>query len=331
MPPPHQTWVSPYLAKGEALRAARVPGTSGFSATSSNSNSISYSLDAASLAAGNTINSATGTVTFVASWINNSTITASATGCNGPASATHVVSSNGNGTPTFFIGTASSRNQGAGTVTYTAIANNGGSVSYSLDAASLAAGNTINSATGTVIYSDSWSGTTLVTASSSGCVGVVSSVHTVTVYSSSVFKHLYLSDPAQALDRIDPVATADLTTATTAVISNGGSVTFTEAPALCSQLIIKIGNNITVTNYITVTSGTMPANPAITATLSYGGNNIITLTNPVYNSGTGLLTWTGALLSDATVPAGQAIQLVISSAQAGCKLYHSIRQPGQTI
>ena len=36
------------------------------------------------LAGGNTINSSTGDVTYVAGWSGTSTITASAAGCNGP-------------------------------------------------------------------------------------------------------------------------------------------------------------------------------------------------------------------------------------------------------
>jgi hypothetical protein len=61
----------------------------------------------------------------------------------------------------------------------------------------------------------------------------------------------------------------------------------------------------------------MPASPNITAVLKYGTTNIIVLTNPSYNSILGLLTWTGSLPSEITVPAGQAIELEISSAEAG--------------
>ena len=64
-------------------------------------------------------------------------------------------------------------------------------------------------------------------------------------------------------------------------------------------------------------SGTMPPNPNITALLKYGGTTIISLTNPTYNSGTNLLTWTGTLGADVTVPAGQAIALQITTAQSG--------------
>ncbi|WP_367392859.1 DNRLRE domain-containing protein [Lewinella sp. LCG006] len=93
--------------------------------------------------------------------------------------------------------------------------------------------------------------------------------------------------------------------------------TFTQSPTLCSPLTILGGETITVEAYTTVTSGAMPASPNISATLRYGGTNITTLTNPTYNAGTGLLTWTGTLGSDLTVPAGQSITLDITTAQSG--------------
>lgn len=94
----------------------------------------------------------------------------------------------------------------------------------------------------------------------------------------------------------------------------GKTTTFTQSPVLCATLKIKTGT-ITVTNYVNVVYGTMPANPNITATIRYGATNIITLTNPTYNSATNLLTWTGNLATDATVPMGQAISLDITTLQ----------------
>src|SRR6185436_2608367 len=67
--------------------------------------------------------------------------------------------------------------------------------------------------------------------------------------------------------------------------------------------------------YVTVSSGTMPANLNITAVLKYGATTIITLTNPAYSGG--LLTWTATLEADVTVPAGQAISLQVTTALAG--------------
>lgn len=492
-----------------------------YTATASNTTGITYSLDAASLAAGNTINATTGAVTYVSNWSGTTIITASAAGCLGPNTSTHTVTVTPNGTITFALGSTSSRAFGAGTVTYSATANNSGSITYSLDATSLAAGLTINSSTGMVTYNSSWVGNAIITASVTGCAGTQTATHTA--QTSNVFKQLYLSDPNQSLDRVDPVATADATSASTLPLSTGSTgvavdatstgfwsnpnstsftvshttgaglnrlmlvgisqknrlvtsvtyggtpltlvgesissgnarmhifslinppsgtanvvvnlnsnpdkgivvgvttftgvdqdtplgifnsaynkstsasvtvtsasdelvfdvvtvrggtgspasgqtqlwklgttqeielgggctkpgassvtmtwniadndwaigavsikpapavtnVTFTQNPAVCTPLTIKAGQTITVTNYVSILSGTMPASPNITALLQYGSTNIINLTSPTYNSGAGLLTWTGTLTSDVTVPAGQAISLRITSAQAG--------------
>ena len=56
------------------------------------------------------------------------------------------------GIPVFTLGATSTRCQGAGTVTYTATATNNTGITYSLDAASIAGGNTINASTGAVTY-----------------------------------------------------------------------------------------------------------------------------------------------------------------------------------
>jgi hypothetical protein len=92
------------------------------------------------------------------------------------------------------------------------------------------------------------------------------------------------------------------------------SASFIQSPVLCSNLIIKAGT-ITVTNYISIVNGSMPANPSVTAVLKYGATTIITLSNPVYNSGNNTLTWTASLGADVTVSAGQAISLDITNTQ----------------
>jgi len=72
--------------------------------TASNSTGITYSLDATTAAfVGNSINASTGAVTYAAGWSGTTTITASAAGCNGPATTTLVVTNNG----TSFGGTLS--------------------------------------------------------------------------------------------------------------------------------------------------------------------------------------------------------------------------------
>src|SRR4030095_11659151 len=104
------------------------------------------------------------------SWANNFTgkvdIRVTANGCNGPSTqvirtvnVTQTI-----GTPVFTLGATSTRCQGAGTVTYTATATNAASISYSLDATSTTAGNTINGSTGAVTYTSSWNGTSTITA-----------------------------------------------------------------------------------------------------------------------------------------------------------------------
>jgi len=85
------------------------------------------------------------------------------------------------GIPAFALGTASSRCQGAETIVYNATAGNSGSITYSLDAISLNAGNTINSTTGEVTYDAAWTGTTVITATATGCNGPTTAQHTVTV------------------------------------------------------------------------------------------------------------------------------------------------------
>jgi hypothetical protein len=153
-----------------------------YTASATNASGITYSLDATSLGSGNAINAATGMVTYVAGWSGTSTITASATGCNGPSTSTHTVTITPTvGTPAFTLGTTSTRCQGAGAVTYTATATNSTGITYSLDAASLTATNSINSSTGVVTYVAGWSGTSVITASAAGCNGPVVTTHTVTV------------------------------------------------------------------------------------------------------------------------------------------------------
>jgi len=90
-------------------------------------------------------------------------------------------------TPVFTLGNTSSRCQSAGTVSYDATASNtSGAITYTLDAASLAGGNAINSSTGLVTYSATWSGTSTVTASAPGCNGPTTATHTITTTSTPV-------------------------------------------------------------------------------------------------------------------------------------------------
>lgn len=70
-------------------------GTVMITTTANNSTGITYSLDTTTAGfSGNSINSATGAVTFAAGWSGNTTITARAAGCSGPVTTTHTVTTN---------------------------------------------------------------------------------------------------------------------------------------------------------------------------------------------------------------------------------------------
>ncbi|RPH30068.1 MAG: DUF3494 domain-containing protein, partial [Bacteroidales bacterium] len=91
------------------------------------------------------------------------------------------------GTPVFTLGATSSRYQGAGTVTYTATADNTTGITYSLDATTAAfSGNSIVASTGEVTYAAGWSGTTTITASAAGTNGPTTATHTVTICPTTV-------------------------------------------------------------------------------------------------------------------------------------------------
>ncbi len=82
------------------------------------------------------------------------------------------------GTPVFALGATSTRYQIAESVPYTAAANNSTSITYSLDATSIAGGNSI-SALGLVTYSPIWSGPSTITVTATGCNGPKTATHSV--------------------------------------------------------------------------------------------------------------------------------------------------------
>ncbi|WP_189579791.1 Ig-like domain-containing protein, partial [Mongoliitalea lutea] len=151
-----------------------------YSANALNASSFIYSLDEPSLAGGNTINSETGEVFFSPTWSGTSVITARALGCTEPEGTHTIQTIPSVSVPVFNLGGDSQRCRAAGSFTYTATAANSTGISYSLDASSLAAGNTINASTGLVTFAASWSGTSIVTATATGCNGPVTSTHTIT-------------------------------------------------------------------------------------------------------------------------------------------------------
>ena len=172
---------SPVFTSGPTTTRCQGAGTATYSATAANSTEITYSLDAASISGGNTIVSNTGEATFVAAWSGTTIITASAAGCNGPSTVVLTLETTTSPVtiPVFAKGTNSSRYQSAETITYTATAINTSGITYSLDAASVTGGNSIETATGNVTYVAGWSGTSTITASAAGCDGPKSAIHTV--------------------------------------------------------------------------------------------------------------------------------------------------------
>jgi hypothetical protein len=147
-------------------------GTVTYTATASNATGITYSLDAASIAGGNSINSSTGAVTYAAAWNGTTIITASAAGCNGPQTSTHTVTVNPLvGTPVFTLGSTSIRCSGAATINYGATATGATGITYSLDALSTLSGNSIDPATGDVTFTALWVGSSVITATANGCNG----------------------------------------------------------------------------------------------------------------------------------------------------------------
>jgi hypothetical protein len=179
------TLEAPVFVLGNTSTRCQRAGVVTYTATAVGATGMTYSLDAASLAAGNTINATIGNVTYVAGWVGTSTITATANGCSGPQSSTHVVTTTPSvTTPVFDAGASSNRCQGPGTVTFGATAINATSITYSLSAAALAAGNTIDPSTGAVTFTAAWVGSAIITVSAEGCNGPRIANHTVSTLSS---------------------------------------------------------------------------------------------------------------------------------------------------
>jgi uncharacterized repeat protein (TIGR01451 family) len=170
----------PVFALGETSERCQTAGSVTYTATSSNAVSLSYSLDDDSLAAGNTIDPATGEVTYTAAWSGTSTISVSAAGCGGPRTSSHTVTIlPAVETPVFAAGSNSRRCRATESLVYSATAAHATGMVYSLDAVSLAAGNTIHPDTGEVSFLNSWTGTSIITATATGCGGSAAAIHTV--------------------------------------------------------------------------------------------------------------------------------------------------------
>ncbi|MBL9113959.1 MAG: DNRLRE domain-containing protein [Verrucomicrobiaceae bacterium] len=100
-------------------------------------------------------------------------------------------------------------------------------------------------------------------------------------------------------------------------VSISSATTFSQTPSFASPFSLPSGGPINVTSYVNVISGTLPASPSVTAELKYGTTTVANLTSPTYNSGAGTLIWSGTLGSNVTIPAGQLLDLVVTSNQNG--------------
>ncbi len=157
--------------------------TTTYATTSTNSTTRTWSV---SNAAAGVINSTSGVMTWANGFSGTVDIRVVGNGCNGPsAQVVRTVSILAAvGTPAFTLGASSSRCQAAGTVSYAATAANATSISYALDATSIAGGNSISATTGDVTFASGWSGSSTITATAAGCNGPVAAVHTVSTNAS---------------------------------------------------------------------------------------------------------------------------------------------------
>lgn len=168
----------PVFSLGASSTRCQGAATVTYTATSSSSTGITYSLNPESVTAGNTINTSNGAVTYAANYVGTTTITATAVGCLGPQVATHTVTVNPTiSLPVFNLGATSQRCSAAGNVSYAATSTNSTGISYTLDATSLGAGNSINANNGVVTYVASWAGISTITATAAGCGGPRVSTH----------------------------------------------------------------------------------------------------------------------------------------------------------
>ncbi len=210
-------------------------------------NEIYYGIDLNSAWAGNAINTSTGEVYWASNWIGESTITATSINCT----STHTVTTRGKlGKPAFILGDTSYRCAGAGTQTYEALANYRDSTIYSLDAASLAAGNTINRYTGTVTYVAGYAGTSTITATSYGCTvgGTKTSTHKAITNNALTAVNDYVSVEQNEPTYIDVLAndicTYDASTLTIITQPSNGSADIVNGKIFYTPLSHFYGNDV---------------------------------------------------------------------------------------
>ena len=330
---------TPVFTSGVTSTRCQGAGSVTYSATATNSTGITYTLDAPSTTAGNSIIAGTGAVTYVAGWSGTSTITASAAGCNGPVTATHTVTITPTvGTPVFTTGSTSTRCQGAGSTTYTATATNSTGITYTLDAPSTTAGNSIIASTGAVTYVAGWSGTSTITAGAVGCNGPKTAIHTVTItptVGTPVFTSGVTTTRCQGAGTVTYTATttnstgitytldAPSTTAGNSIVAGTGAVTYVtgwSGTSIITASAAGCNGPKTATHTVTITptvgTPSIPTPSAITicqgsanttfttvATTATSYNWTVTgIGNIISGTGTtGTVTWTSGFSGTATV------------------------------
>ena len=145
-----------------------------YTATATNTTGITYSV---SPVAAGTINASSGEMDWDAAFSGTATITASAAGCNGPATATRtVIVSPTVGTPTEPTPSATTICQGSSPTTYTTSATDATSYNWSVTGA----GNTISGTgtTATVTWNPSFTGVATISVTANGCNGPSASAST---------------------------------------------------------------------------------------------------------------------------------------------------------
>jgi len=274
-----------------------------YSATAANSISISYTV--LPVGAG-TINSSTGVMNWSASFSGTATITATANGLCGTTHADRIVTVNPSTGPTSFTSGAIALCQDAADETYSATAANSASIIYSV----LPAGaGTINSSTGVMNWSASFSGTATITATSDGLCGTTSADRLVTINPTTGATSFTTGAITECQDAADETYTA--------TAANSASITYSVLPAEAGTINSSTGvmnwsasfsGTATITATATGLCGTTHADRVVTVNPSTGATSFTTgSTTECQDAADGIYTATAANNTSITysvLPAG---------------------------
>jgi len=234
-----------------------------YATTATDNTGFTWSL---SNSAAGSIGATTGIMTWANGFSGSVDIQVTANGCNGPSPQTirNVIITPTVGTPVFDLGSTSNRCQGAEAVNYTATATNSTGITYTLDASSLAAENTIDSSTGEVTYSADWTGTSTITVSAIGCNGPKTAAHIVTTIQDGLWTGTVDDDwnnPANW-------ACGQLPSLTTNVLIGNGKAHYpkvSNADATCKDLTIQSASSVTVSGNTLQIAGVISNNGSFTS------------------------------------------------------------------